>query len=170
MSNKLDELLNNSDELQGLLEAHLQKPEKVQIFKDAYTKFNINNQFKFAFSWSWWAFFGGAVYFLYRKMYSMALVIAAAQIATAFLVSSNGLKFAFLVMCGLFAKYCYIAKFRKDLLLAKYGESSLSKVKETLAALGGYHTWAIWVYFALTLSWVVFLLMAFLMASTMFSH
>lgn len=56
-----------------MLEAFVGVPEKVEWYKNAFKKYNVNGVESFAWNWSWWAFFGGAFFLLYRKVYLYAV-------------------------------------------------------------------------------------------------
>ncbi|WP_127959254.1 DUF2628 domain-containing protein [Serratia microhaemolytica] len=169
MNNKLDGLSNNSDELRDLLEAHLQKPEKVDLFERAYKKFDVNGHLNFSLSWSWWAFFGGPFYFFYRKLYLIGIIVLTVGFVGTGIWNMLGLFGS--IVCGLIAKFFYIQKFRNDLLLSRYGEISPSEVKRYLTILGGYNTWAIWAYFVglIIVTVLVILIMGVLIAAS-FDH
>jgi len=130
------------EDFDELLEAHLQKPEKVEIYKPRVKANIIEGEAKFRATWSWWAFGATWLFFLYRKMYLEAGVF--------FLLSIIGSREplftpVIMILAGVSAYYFYSKKFLKDLEIAKYGERSLDDVKESLKLLGGYNTWVIWV-------------------------
>lgn len=52
-----------NNDLDEILLAHLQKEEKVSIYKTNVLKNIINGFVNFKATWSWWAFFGKRVYF-----------------------------------------------------------------------------------------------------------
>ena len=57
-----------------MLAAYIGKPDKVLWYQNAFSSYNLNGMDKFTLNWSWWAFFGGWIFLLYRKAYLAALV------------------------------------------------------------------------------------------------
>ena len=147
---------------QQLLEAYVQKPEKMKYYQEGLNKMKHSGIFTFAWHWSWWAFFGGWAFLLYRKAYIPALV--------AFLVMSFAGSiipvFGYLVgMILLGGSSAYFVLKRFDEL-----ENTLSGTIEDKAramqSLGGFHTWVIWLVVGLIgLTLLVFLMLGILMSS-----
>jgi hypothetical protein len=133
----------------SLLAAHLHKPEKVPMFQGALAKFVFNGFFRFAATWSWWAFFGGAFYFFYRKIYLYGLIALGGDIIAAYIEPFTSIIVA--ICCGVSAKYLYCKKFIEDLEVAGYPNKPADEVNATLSLLGGFNTWAIIIFFLLML-------------------
>lgn len=57
-----------------MLMAFVQKEKKFKWYKKTFDKYNINGVDRFIWQWSWWAFFGGCFYLLYRKAYLYSLI------------------------------------------------------------------------------------------------
>lgn len=55
-----------------LLETFIAKPEKVAFYEDAFQVFENKSKL---WKWSWWAFFGGILFLIHRKIYGIALAI-----------------------------------------------------------------------------------------------
>jgi hypothetical protein len=144
--------------LGNMLASHLHKPEKAPLYQAALVKFVINGFFRFAATWSWWAFFGGAFYFFYRKMYLYGLIALGVDLVAAFIEPLASIIVA--VCCGISAKYLYCKKFIDDLEVAGYPNKPASEVNNTLALLGGFNTWAVVVFFLLLFLKVVVLIFA----------
>lgn len=124
--------------LRDLLSAHLQKENKVNIYYPRVDANMVNGQVSFNATWSWWAFFGGWAFFLYRKMYFVAAVF--------FILSllSNAIPFGGFILgivSGTTAFYFYTKKLSADLQTSGYGQRDEEDVKKDLAKLGGYHSW-----------------------------
>jgi hypothetical protein len=148
----------SGEEVGKLLASHLHKPEKARLFQAALTKFLINKHFRFAATWSWWAFFGGPFYFFYRKIYTYGLMVLAIDFAATFFVPLAGLIVA--ICCGVCAKNFYCKKFIEDLEIAGYPNEPSEKVNSVLAVLGGCNTWAIIAFFILFVLKIAVLLFA----------
>jgi hypothetical protein len=133
--------------VENMLAAHLRKPEKARLFQSALSKFEINGFFRFTPTWSWWAFFGGAFYFFYRKMYLYGVAALALDILATCVAPFTALLVA--IGCAMSAKFLYCKKFLDDLGIAGYPDKPTEEVNNTLGLLGGYNNWAIIVYFGL---------------------
>jgi hypothetical protein len=151
----------------GFLSAHLHKPEKAPLYQSALIKFLINGHFRFAATWSWWAFFGGAFFFFYRKMYLYGLIALGVDVVAAFFVPLGTLIVA--VCCGAGAKYFYCKKFIEDLDVAGYPGKPAEEIRHTLTLLGGYNTWAIIVFILLSLMKIAVLIFSGAVLMTIFS-
>ena len=122
-----------------LLEAYIQKPEKMSYYQRGLEKMQQAGIFGFRWHWSWWAFFFGWAFLLYRKAYIPALV---AFIVTMFL---NFIPFGFLVaMIGLGGVSSYFVLKRFNDLKNSVKGTEDEQVK-AMYSFGGYHTWVIWV-------------------------
>ena len=58
-----------------MLYAFVGKPEKFLWYKKAFLKYNHSGVSDFAWNWSWYAFFFGFWYLLYRKEYFWSLIL-----------------------------------------------------------------------------------------------
>jgi type IV secretory pathway VirB6-like protein len=143
------------EEVKELLSSHLHKPEKVEIYHTSLQKFFINQHLRFAATWSWWAFFGRAFFFFYRKIYLFGLIFLIIDIFTAatmpFIYILSGICYAIV------AKYLYCKKFVDDLGIAGYSDKSRAEVTRNISLLGGYNNWAIVVYFIWMFGTIVFM-------------
>lgn len=151
-------LMGNEDELKQLLGLHLGKSDKVEFFYRTIKKIVVDGEIKKS-AFSGWAFFGGAFYFLYRKMYIYGLMFIAAAFIPEMLsllnieainleVVENGVTMGIAVACGMTAMPTYINKFFDDAVKAGYGIKDFEDVKDEMEKLGGYNIWAIYLYFA----------------------
>jgi len=136
------------DELDELLEAHLKKTEKVSIYKPRVEANMMNGVPTFKTTWSWWAFFGTWIFFLYRKLYVEAAIFFGVFVLSYFVPF---LALVGAIISGVSAFFFYTKKFNKDLEIAGYEQKPLSEVKQSLQMLGGYNTWVIAVAVILTI-------------------
>ena len=102
----------------------------------------VNGNPTFNTTWSWWGFFGGWAFFLYRKMYLMAGIFFILSILSA-LIPFGGLILA--IITGVSAFYFYTVKLHNDLTTAGYEHRDIELVKEDLRKLGGYNSWVVFV-------------------------
>lgn len=126
--------------LKELLSAHLQKESKVEVYFPKVYANLVNGNPSFTATWSWWGFFGGWAFFLYRRMYLMAGVFfILSLLSTA--IPLGGLLLA--IITGVSAFYFYTIKFHDDLKTAGFGQRDINLVKEDLRKLGGYNAWVV---------------------------
>lgn len=142
-------------DLESLLEVHLQKPEKVFVYKPNVKSNMVNDRVVFKPTWSWWAFFGGWLFFLYRKMYVTAAIFFLLGFVAAVIPFGNVL---LMIATGITGFYFYTQKFYNDLEIAEYNERPIEDVKQTLQYLGGYHSWVVVVAVIYYLFWAIFIL------------
>lgn len=149
----------DSRDLDVLLEAHLQKPEKVAVYKPRVEANMVNGVAVFKATWSWWAFFATWAYFLYRKMYIEAGVLFILNVISSFI---PGFFFIIMIFSGVSAFYFYTKKFLRDLQIAEYGSRPIDEVCEKLKVLGGYNSWVVWVSVLLNILALIPFLVGFL--------
>lgn len=142
-------------QLEALLDAHIQKPQKVFVYKPNVEANLVNSQVVFKPTWSWWAFFGGWAFFLYRKMYLMAAVFFLLGFVATLIPLGN---LILAIVSGVSGFYFYTKKFYEDLQIAQYGQRPIEEVKQTLKYLGGYHTWVVVLAVIYYLFWAIFAL------------
>jgi hypothetical protein len=133
------------EELSELLGSHLQKSEKVNVYKPRVKANMVNGVPVFKATWSWWAFWGGSAFFLYRKMYLMAGIFFVLSLIGS-VVPLAGLVIA--IGAGVSGFYLYTKKFNDDLQIAGYGKKDIEDVKLQLQQLGGYNSWVVWIWWA----------------------
>ena len=132
----------NNNELNQLLEAHLQKDKKVDVYQPRVEANMMNGHPTFKATWSWWAFFGTWAFFLYRKMYLVAAIFFIATVITAFIPFSS---IIIMIISGISAFYFYTKKLNNDLNIAGVSEKPFEEVKENISKLGGYNSWVVWI-------------------------
>ncbi len=138
---------NSMDDYENkMVEAFVNKPEVTLWYENAFRKYNVNGVEKLSWVWSWWAFFGGIFYLLYRKAYMPAFLLFVISILSSF-VPFGG--FIVWIGTGGLAPY-YVYKTylsQKNAIEAKMTDTS--KRIETMRELGGYNNWAIWLAVAI---------------------
>ena len=134
-----------SDYNSQMLEAFVQKNDKLEFYKTTFANFDSIKSFTKKWKWSWMAFLGSFWFFLYRKSYINALMLFIICALVSFIPILMLIVF---ILNGGFAMY-FIHKTYKDKKL-KY-ESTESEDKMRIALMkyhGGVHFWVIPVYFA----------------------
>ena len=127
----------------AMLEAFVNKPEKTLWYQQAFSKFNVNGIDSMQWVWSWWAFFGGWAFLLYRKQYIPAIVLfLISMIAST--IPFGGLLVA--IFAGGFSTYFVYKGYKQKKSEIENSISDPEKRIETMRKLGGYHQWVIWVY------------------------
>jgi len=140
------------------IEAYIDKEKSEDFYKEAFAKYSVVGIDQFQWHWSWWAFFGGVFYLLYRKLYLEALVYFIA-FATIGMIPFVGL-IMWIVSGGVLPYFVY-KRYKKTLAQV---EDNLSNPDEQLSALrtvGGVNQWAIWVavaFHAIMWSGVIYIL------------
>jgi len=128
-----------------MLKAFVNKPEKYEWYKKSFSKYDVNGVTKMAWNWSWWSFFGGAAFLLYRKAYLAALVVFVLSVITA-IIPLVSLIIAIFV--GGYGTYFIYKKYLKKKLEIEATISDKQVRIETMKKIGGYNQWVIWVYYA----------------------
>ncbi|SFV69320.1 hypothetical protein MNB_SM-4-827 [hydrothermal vent metagenome] len=138
MPNEISKEYNNA-----MIEAFIDTPEKTLWYQLAFSKFNINGLDKIAWNWSWWGFFSGFLFLLYRKAYIPALVLFVLSI-TVGIIPFVGL--LLMVLSGGFSTYfiykIYKTKLHETENIVQDEETRLKTIRE----IGGYNQWVVWVY------------------------
>lgn len=124
---------------QRLLEAYIQKPEKMSFYQKGMDKMQQAGVFGFRWHWSWWAFFFGWAFLLYRKAYLPALGAFFFAFILSF-IPLFGILIAMIILGG--SSSYFILKRFHDLKSTLRG-SEEEKIK-ALYSFGGFHTWVIW--------------------------
>ncbi len=136
-----------SDEIYNkkMLEAFVAKPEKTFWYQSAFSKFNINGIDAMKWKWSWWAFFGGAAFLLYRKQYLPALILFIVSIITSFIPL---VPIIVSILAGGYSTYFVYKGYKSNLLEIETAISDKETRIDTMKQIGGYHSWVIWIYIA----------------------
>ena len=126
-----------------MIEAYVAKPEKTFWYQNAFSKFNINGVDSMKWNWSWWAFFGGAAFLLYRKQYIPALVLFIASIVLSFIPF---VPLIISILAGGYSTYFVYKGYKGKLAEVEANISDNETRIETMKQVGGYHSWVVWVY------------------------
>lgn len=117
------------------LEAYIGTPEKYYWYKVAFSKYDLNGIEKFSWVWSWYSFFFGPLYLLYRKCYVEALVV---WIGMAIISSINGfLGFLVSIALGGTLPYLIFKRYKKTIEKVESVEDDFDKQLGLLSSLGG---------------------------------
>jgi len=127
----------------AMIDAFINKPEKTMWYQLAFSKFNINGIDSMKWVWSWWAFFGGWAFLLYRKQYIPALVLFIISIFAG-VIPFGGLLLA--VLAGGFSTYFVYKGYKHKKAEIEANIEDINERVETMRAVGGYNAWVIWVY------------------------
>ena len=157
--------LNDYDD--QMLEAFVNKPEVTAWYKMAFSRYSVNGVEKMSWVWSWWAFFGGIFYLLYRKAYMAALGLFVLTIVS-FAIPFGGL--IVWILTGGLAPYFVYKTYQSKKAEIEAAIDDEPKRIETMRVVGGYNDWAIWLAVALhVIMWIsVFFMFSAMMA--MFSQ
>jgi len=148
----------------AMLEAFVNKPEKVFWYQQVFTKFNVNGVDSMQWVWSWWAFFGGWAFLLYRKQYLPALVLFLITIPAS-AVPFGGLLVA--LFAGGFATYFVYKGYKQKKAEIENSISNPQTRIETMQKIGGYNQWVIWVYILFVTLLFVYIISATLSISNL---
>ena len=151
----------------NMVEAFVNKPEVTQWYKNAFSRYSVNGVEKMAWVWSWWAFFGGIFYLLYRKAYMAAFGLFVLTIVS-FAIPFGGL--IVWILTGGLAPYFVYKTYQSKKAEIEAAIDDEPKRIETMRVVGGYNDWAIWLAVALhVIMWIsVFFMFSAMMA--MFSQ
>lgn len=126
---------------QALLEAFVQKPSKIDYYQKAIRKMMVTGSPNLQWHWSWWGFFGGWAFLLYRKAYLAALITFLITSAISF-IPFGGI--ASMIVLGGIAPYFIVKRYAT---LKQQVENRYQTEEEKLDAMrkvGGYHNWVAW--------------------------
>lgn len=118
------------------VEAFLATPEKFYWYKNAFQKYDVNGIDNLSWNWSWYAFFFGPLYLVYRKCYIEAILVQLALVvgSVVFPLSS----FIFSVIVGGFSPYLIFKKYKKVTTeLDKNPNLSFDEKIDSLRRIGG---------------------------------
>ncbi|MCJ7765935.1 MAG: DUF2628 domain-containing protein, partial [Thiovulaceae bacterium] len=75
MVSTADTVNSTNDYDDKMVETFVNKPDTTAWYQNAFSQYSVNGVDKMTWVWSWWAFFGGIFYLLYRKAYLPALLL-----------------------------------------------------------------------------------------------
>ncbi len=123
-----------------LLTAFIQKPEKVPYYQRGLNKMQIGHVFSFKWHWSWWAFFFGWAFLLYRKAYLPALGAFIVAFIMGF-IPFFGWLITSIVLGGV-SPYFVLKKYHD--IKSQAGDNEEEQLR-AMQNFGGYHSWVVWV-------------------------
>ncbi len=135
-----------SDYETKMIEAFVDKDEVNAWYQNAFAQYNVNGVAKMTWVWSWWAFFGGIFYLLYRKAYMYALGLFVLSLFSS-LIPFGGLAL-WIFTGGLAPYFVYKTYLEKKERLETTISDEVNRI-ETMRALGGYNRWAVWLAVAI---------------------
>lgn len=133
----------NKEYSDTMIEAFIDSPDKTLWYQMSFSKFNINGVDNIAWNWSWWAFFTGFLFLLYRKAYIPALILLILSI-TIGMIPFVGL--LLMILSGGYSTYFIYRVYRTKLLETENNIEDEQIRLETMKQLGGYNQWVVWVY------------------------
>lgn len=138
-----------------MIEAFVNKPDKPEKgfwYVNSFEKYNLNGIDSMKWNWSWWAFFGGLLFLLYRKSYAAAGALFLISLVLG-LIPFAGLIVS--ILAGGYSSYFVYKTYKKKKLAI---EAMYSDEDQRIAAMrvsGGYNTWVLWILPALFILGIV---------------
>jgi len=122
-----------------------------------FRKFGLGDKPKFALTWNWPAFlYVSFLWFLYRKMYTYALVYALGPMISTYLTGDITVGLIWSIMAGATANYVYYWHCREHVGRIKQGPwSDPAKRDEALKETGGVQPYLIYVGIALYVLFII---------------
>lgn len=126
-----------------MLEAFVDKPDKPEKglwYANAFSKYDINGIDSMRWKWSWWAFFGGIWFLLYRKAYAAAGGLFLLSFAAAFIPPAGLILW---ILTGGYATYFVYKVYKNKKLQIEAMQSDEEQRIEMMRILGGYNQWVL---------------------------
>lgn len=124
-----------------MIEAFVNKPEKTSWYQNTFNKYQVNGIDKMTWNWSWWAFFGGVFFLLYRKAYLPALGLFGATVVLGWIPFVSLI--LWILTGGLASYFVYKTYSQKKQEIEGTIEDSQKRI-ETMQQVGGYNSWVVW--------------------------
>ena len=124
-----------------MIEAFVNNPEKTSWYIESFKKYQINGIDKMTWNWSWWAFFGGVFFLLYRKAYMAALGLF---LLTMILSSVPIVSLIISIMAGGLSTYFVYKTYKDKKTEIENTISDNQKRLDTMRVIGGFNTWVLW--------------------------
>ena len=125
-----------------MIEAFVNNPEKTSWYLESFKKYQINGIDKMAWNWSWWAFFGGFFFLLYRKAYIAAIGLF---LLSMILSSVPIVSFIVSIMAGGLSTYFVYKTYKDKKVEIENTIDDNQKRLDTMQVIGGVNTWVLWV-------------------------
>ena len=116
------------------------KPEKGLWYANAFSKYDVNGIDVMRWKWSWWAFFGGIWFLIYRKAYAAAGGLLLLSIATAIIPPAGLILW---VLTGGYATYFVYKVYKTKKLQIEAAQADEEQRIEMMHLLGGYNQWVL---------------------------
>lgn len=143
------------DEEYQMIEAYIDKPEVTDWYVNSFNRFSINGIDIVKWNWSWWAFFGGVFYLLYRKAYIPALIVFILNFLVGIVPFGHLILW---ILTGGYAPYFVYKTYKEKRLEVVSAIEDKQKRLDTLRILGGTNEWALWIGVILSfIFWAIFL-------------
>ncbi|MGL5950107.1 MAG: DUF2628 domain-containing protein [Cetobacterium sp.] len=127
----MEQLFKNEE----CLKSYIATPDKFDWYKKTFSKYEVNGVEKFEWSWSWWAFWGGFIYLLYRKCYLEAFILAVITIVIDSISPLSGLVFS--IVTGGVLPYLVYKKYKNTISKIEQTETRFDKQIGMIKSLGG---------------------------------
>ncbi|RRS31385.1 MAG: hypothetical protein P794_03745 [Epsilonproteobacteria bacterium (ex Lamellibrachia satsuma)] len=147
-------MVSNEEEA---IRAYINKPESEAYYINAFKAYENNGIAQFRWYWSWWAFFGGVFFLLYRKLYVEAAVFFLIGIMSSRMPIASFI--IWIASGGIFIYFVY-KRYKKIKAQVDANISNPSEQLQALRELGGYNQWAVWVAVALNVLLIGFIIYA----------
>ena len=124
-----------------MIEAFVNKPEKTLWYQNSFRKYQVNGIDKMSWNWSWWAFFGGVFFLLYRKAYMAALGLFVISIIASWIPLAPLIIW---ILTGGLSTYFVYKKYSEK---KKQIEATITDTQtriDTMREIGGYNNWVVW--------------------------
>ncbi len=144
--NEVDFGMQSNEYEAKMLEAFVGKPdspEKGLWYANAFSKYDVNGVDVMRWNWSWWAFFGGIWFLLYRKAYAAAGGLLLISIIASFIPFSG---IIISVLAGGFSTYFVYRVYKMKKLEIEAANLDENQRIEMMKVVGGYNVWAAWVF------------------------
>ena len=127
-----------------MLEAFVGKPESPEKglwYANAFNKYDVNGVDVMKWKWSWWAFFGGIWFLIYRKAYAAAGGLFFISLLLSFFPN---LGIVMSILAGGFSTYFIHKVYKTKKEQIEMACSDTEERIEMMRELGGYNQWVIW--------------------------
>lgn len=142
-----------------MLEAFVQKDEKVPYYQAALEKMTASGELRFQWHWSWWAFAATWAYLWYRRVYLPAAIVFVVSLV----VPVIGI--VIMIIMGGVGPYFVV---RRYYVLKREMEQKYYDPKERIEEMrdkGGFHYWVVWIMVILSAFYLIGIVGAVLKAA-----
>lgn len=113
-------------------------PEKAEWYDRTFKKYE-DNLGGFEWNWSWWAFFGGPFFLMYRKCYLEAFLYFLAGLIL------GGFGLALSIVAGFLSPYLIYKRYKRAMQEINRRSCIEEEQLEMSKSVGGVNKWAIWI-------------------------